>query len=155
MLSEERLGVLLRERELTLAVAESCTGGLVCDKITDIPGSSDYFLAGLITYSNHAKRRFLNVSESTLLEYGAVSEQVAREMAQGVRRTVGADIGISTTGIAGPGGGTEEKPVGLVYFAISDIDETRSFKGNFLGSRAVVKKAAAERAIDAVLEFLE
>lgn len=155
MLPEEELGTLLRSRGLTLAIAESCTGGLVSDRVTDIPGSSDYFLAGLITYSDHSKRRFLNVRETSLMEYGAVSDQVAQEMAQGVRRTVGSDIGISTTGIAGPGGGTEEKPVGLVYLAVSDTNQTRSYKENFSGTRSVVKKAAAERAIEMTIEFLE
>ncbi|HEX8672968.1 MAG TPA: competence/damage-inducible protein A [Longimicrobium sp.] len=116
---EETVGKLLKERGLTLAVAESCTGGLIGHRITDVPGSSAYFLLGVATYSNEAKERVLGVRADTLHEHGAVSTQTAEEMAEGVRRLAGADLGVSTTGIAGPGGGTEEKPVGTVCIAVA------------------------------------
>ncbi|MCW5680183.1 MAG: CinA family protein [Xanthobacteraceae bacterium] len=104
-----------RERKLTLATAESCTGGLIAATLTDIPGSSDVFDRGLVTYSNEAKHKLLGVPEEMLKQYGAVSAQVAKAMAEGVLRAAGASAGISVTGIAGPGGGSAEKPVGLVF----------------------------------------
>jgi len=116
---EETVGRLLKERGMTLAVAESCTGGLIGHRITDVPGSSAYFLLGVATYSNGAKERVLGVRADTLREHGAVSTQTAEEMAEGVRRLARADLGVSTTGIAGPGGGTEEKPVGTVCIAVA------------------------------------
>jgi nicotinamide-nucleotide amidase len=116
---EETVGRLLRERGLTLAVAESCTGGRIGDRVTDVPGSSEYFLLGVATYANEAKVRVLGVSESTIAEHGAVSTQTAAEMAAGVRKLAGADLGIATTGIAGPGGGTPEKPVGTLCIGLA------------------------------------
>jgi nicotinamide-nucleotide amidase len=116
---EQTVGILLRERGLTLALAESCTGGRIGDRITDVPGSSSYFLMGVATYGNEAKQGMAGVSARTLQTYGAVSTQTAEEMAAGVRRVAGADIGLSTTGIAGPGGGTDEKPVGTVCIGLA------------------------------------
>jgi len=116
---EETVGRLLREQRLTLAVAESCTGGLIGHRITDVPGSSEYFLLGISAYSNEAKRALLGVRAETLEAHGAVSTQSAEEMAEGVRRAAGASLGLSTTGIAGPGGGTTEKPVGTVCIGIA------------------------------------
>jgi nicotinamide-nucleotide amidase len=116
---EETVGRLLKERGMTLAVAESCTGGLIGHRITDVPGSSAYFLLGVATYSNDAKERILGVRAETLREHGAVSTQTAEEMADGVRRLALASIGVSTTGIAGPGGGSAEKPVGTVCIAVA------------------------------------
>ena len=116
---EETVGRMLRERGLTLAVAESCTGGRIGDRITDVAGSSAYFLMGVATYSNEAKERVLGVSPDTLARWGAVSTQTAEEMAAGVRRLAGADLAVSTTVIAGPGGGTEEKPVGTVCIGLA------------------------------------
>jgi nicotinamide-nucleotide amidase len=116
---EETVGRLLRERGLTLAVAESCTGGLIGHRITDVAGSSAYFLLGIVAYSNEAKQRLLGVREETLVAHGAVSVDTAEEMAEGARRASGADIGLATTGIAGPGGGTEEKPVGTVCLGLA------------------------------------
>ncbi|HYJ79580.1 MAG TPA: competence/damage-inducible protein A [Longimicrobiaceae bacterium] len=116
---EETVGRLLRERGLTLAVAESCTGGRIGDWITDVPGSSDYFLLGVATYADAAKERVLGVAAATLAAHGAVSTQAAEEMAGGVRALAGADLGLATTGIAGPGGGTPEKPVGTVCIGLA------------------------------------
>lgn len=113
------IGDLLRERNETLAIAESCTGGLISDMITDVPGSSAYFVFSTITYSNQAKEEFLGVSSSTLAKYGAVHEQTAKEMAAGVRRISGATYGLSTSGIAGPDGGTKDKPVGTVCIGLA------------------------------------
>ena len=117
-------GGLLRDRGQSIAVAESCTGGLIAEKITDVPGSSEYFLGGVVAYSNAAKVALLGVPQAHLDEHGAVSEVVARAMAEGVRDRFGADIGVATTGISGPDGGSDEKPVGLVCIALSDGDTT-------------------------------
>jgi len=117
----------LMEQKLTIACAESCTGGMFAAALTDIAGISECFDRGIVTYSNEAKIQELGVNPETLKQYGAVSEQTALEMAEGVRRISGTDIGISVTGIAGPGGGTEEKPVGLVYIGL-DFKGTRSFR---------------------------
>ena len=119
---ENALVLSLREKGLTLACAESCTGGLIAKRITDISGSSQVFLGGCVTYDCSAKEKLVGVSHETLEKYGAVSEQTAREMARGVRLALGADIGIATTGIAGPGGGTPEQPVGTVYIAVSTAE---------------------------------
>ncbi|PRX31022.1 nicotinamide-nucleotide amidase [Orenia metallireducens] len=130
---------LLWARKLTIATAESCTGGLIGDRLTSVAGSSAYFERGVISYSNQAKVDLLKVKESTLKKYGAVSSQTAEEMAKGVRDLAKTDIGISTTGIAGPGGGSIEKPVGLVYMAIADKNGVESYKYQFNGSRGKVK----------------
>lgn len=112
------IGTLLREKGLTLSIAESCTGGLVSNLITSIPGSSAYFQGGIIAYSNRIKKELLRVPEETLKKFGAVSEEVAKGMANSIRELMKTDIGISTTGIAGPGGGSERKPVGMVIFGV-------------------------------------
>ncbi len=122
---EETVAKMLVEKGLTIATAESCTGGLVAGTLINYPGISDVFLEGCVTYSNAAKVKRLGVSEETLENYGAVSPQTAKEMAEGIRKGLGADIGLSTTGVAGPGGGTDKKPVGLVYTAISINGETK------------------------------
>ena len=154
MRPEEELGRLLREKGKTLAVAESCTGGLVSDLITNVPGSSGYFLAAIISYSYESKSLLLGVDKSTLFSYGAVSEQTAREMARGVRERTGADIGAAVTGIAGPGGGTEQKPVGLVYFAVDDGKGVVVEKVVFTGDRAQVKRSSGERLIEIIITCL-
>ena len=118
------VGRLLRERGQTLAVAESCTGGLIAEKLTGVPGCSDYFLGGVVAYANDAKSALLGVPAPVLESHGAVSEPTARAMAEGVRERFGADIGVATTGISGPGGGSEEKPVGLVYVALASSGGT-------------------------------
>ncbi|MFQ5633679.1 MAG: competence/damage-inducible protein A, partial [bacterium] len=144
---EKIVGDLLRERKKTLAVAESCTGGLICHQITSIAGSSDYFMGGMITYCNDQKIKALGVSELTLEKYGAVSEEIASEMAAGVRERVGTDYGLSVTGIAGPGGGTEEKPVGLVYIGLATNSHDRAKKFLFARDRAINQERSAAAAL--------
>jgi PncC family amidohydrolase len=119
---EYRIGKALSARGLTLATAESCTGGLIGHRITNVAGSSAYYLGGVIAYDNRIKAGLLGVSEADLASYGAVSEPVARQMAEGVRTRFGADYAVAVTGIAGPGGGSEDKPVGLVYVAVARVD---------------------------------
>jgi PncC family amidohydrolase len=133
---EEQVGTLLASQSLTLVTAESCTGGLVAHRVTNVSGSSAYYLGGFVTYANAAKEEWLGVQHETLLAHGAVSEETAREMARGARQRTGADVGIAVTGIAGPTGGTPDKPVGLVYIALSakDAEHCRRYvwKGNRL-----------------------
>ncbi len=152
---EVTIGKLLTAAGLTLALAESCTGGLVCSRITDVPGSSDYLKGGAVTYSNEAKQQLLGVEADTLETVGAVSEQTALQMARGARRLFGADIGVSVTGIAGPGGGTPEKPVGLVYVAISTGDGDRCERHLWKGDRAQNKASSAEAALLMVQRHLQ
>jgi nicotinamide-nucleotide amidase len=144
----EIVGQLLIERGRTLAIAESCTGGLIAHRLTDVPGSSSYLLEGLVTYSNEAKVRDLGVSPADLETSGAVSEAVARQMAEGARERAGADIGIATTGIAGPSGGTEEKPVGTVFIAYADADGTIAHRYQLMRDRQRNKELAAHMALD-------
>jgi nicotinamide-nucleotide amidase len=154
-LLEEVVGGLLRQRRFRIALAESCTGGLVASRLTDVPGSSDYVDASLVTYSNAAKTRFLGVPESLIRANGAVSAPVALGMATGVRERTGADVGVGITGIAGPGGGTPEKPVGLVVIAVAgpgDAISVRTF--TFPGERRLVKFQASQAALDAVRRVL-
>lgn len=151
----ETVGMLLRERNLTLAVAESCTGGLIGHRITEVPGSSAYFLLGVIAYANEAKQGLLGVRGETLQQWGAVSTQTAEEMAHGVRVAANADLGISTTGIAGPGGGTPDKPVGTVCIGLAWRDGLWSRRYD-LGERARdwIKGVAAQTALDRVRRHL-
>ena len=151
---EEVLGKLLKKRKLTISVAESLTGGLVQHKLTQIPGSSDYFMGGIVSYSNEAKMELLGVRESSLKKYGAVSELVAKEMAEGVRKRLGTDIGISTTGIAGPTGATATKPVGLVYLALSAKDIVIARKQIFGPDRNSVKQRSAQAALELARRYL-
>jgi len=138
----------LIERRLTLATAESCTGGLIGNRITDISGSSKTYLVGFVTYSNQAKKEILGVDEQLLDKHGAVSREVARAMAEGARAVSGADIAISVTGIAGPTGGTAAKPVGLVYMALAAADGTIAFEHRFSGSRMDIKLRASQAALN-------
>ncbi|HEX2951985.1 MAG TPA: competence/damage-inducible protein A, partial [Armatimonadota bacterium] len=145
---EEVVGNMLRKAGVTLAVAESCTGGLLGGRITNIAGSSDYFLGGVISYSNSLKERLLGVAATTLATHGAVSTQTACEMADGVVRATGANIGVSITGIAGPGGGTEEKPVGLVYMGITvNGRPARAYQYNIPGNREMIRLRAVQEAL--------
>jgi PncC family amidohydrolase len=152
---EERVGKRLTEAGLTLAVAESCTGGLIGHRITDVPGSSTYFLGGVIAYAYEAKERLLGVRHSTLYEYGAVSEQTAGEMARGARRVVGADIGIAVTGIAGPSGGLPDKPVGTTWVAVSTRDREWTERHQWDGNRDENKAASVDAALELLLQVLD
>lgn len=138
----------------TLAVAESCTGGRICDRLTDVPGASEHFMGGVVAYSNGSKMRLLGVSRETLEANGAVSAECAEEMAAGVASVFEADIGLSVTGIAGPGGATPKKPVGLVYIAITTKNERRSVRYVFKGDREEVKEQATVQALRLVIDLL-
>jgi PncC family amidohydrolase len=138
-----------------LATAESCTGGLIADHITDTPGSSDYFLGGVVTYSNALKEALLGVRHETLVAHGAVSEPTARQMAYGARERLGADVALAVTGIAGPTGGTSEKPVGLVYLALSAPDADLCERHIWHGDRRSNKEASAAAALSLLLRYLE
>jgi PncC family amidohydrolase len=152
---QETLGQLLRQRSLKLATAESCTGGLIADHITDIPGSSDYFLGGFVSYAYEAKVACLGVSWDTLHAYGAVSRETVLEMAHGARRALQADIAISVSGIAGPAGGLPEKPIGTTWIGLvtPDGEEARVFY--WTGNRRENKEQSAEAALKMVIEYLE
>jgi nicotinamide-nucleotide amidase len=145
---EEVVGRLLRDRQLTLALAESCTGGFVGHRVTNVPGSSAYFLGGAETYGNRAKIDVLGVRRETLVADGAVSEETAGEMAAGARRVFGADIAVGITGIAGPDGGTPERPVGTVCFALASADGVVTRRYQLWGTREWVKLLASQIALD-------
>ncbi len=149
------LGDLLIKSNLKIATAESCTGGRVVDKITNVPGASRYYVGGIIAYSNAVKIQILGVSEKTIRMHGAVSEECAREMAEGAAKIFGADVAIATTGIAGPSGGTKEKPVGTVFIACHLSGETTVVKEQFSGSRSEIKEKAANRAMELMEELLQ
>ena len=145
---EEVVGLRLAVGGYTLAVAESCTGGLVAQRVTDVPGSSVYFREGVVTYSNESKVRLLGVPYDLIAEYGAVSAPVAEAMAEGARLRADTDFGIAVTGIAGPGGGSEDKPVGLVYIALSDDAHTEHRKLLLPGDRTLIRWRASQAALD-------
>jgi nicotinamide-nucleotide amidase len=155
MLLEEKIGLLLKQKGLKIAIAESCTGGLIANRITNISGASDWFEAGFITYSNRSKILFLGVPEEIIAKKGAVSPDTARLMAEGAKRATGVDIGLSVTGIAGPTGGTIEKPVGTVYIGI--LCSVGAFVRYFLfkGDRQEIKKQTSDAALTFVLDYLE
>jgi PncC family amidohydrolase len=146
---------LLKQRGLALAVAESCTGGLVSNRITDVPGSSAYYQGAVVSYSNEIKERVLRVQCDTLQRHGAVSEQTVREMARGVRRVLNADVGLAVTGIAGPDGGTPEKPVGLVYIALAAPDGEWAERHVWHGNRWENKAHSADAVLDLLRRYLE
>ncbi|MDZ7696904.1 MAG: CinA family nicotinamide mononucleotide deamidase-related protein [Deltaproteobacteria bacterium] len=145
---EAMVGRLLLDRGLRVGLAESCTGGLIGHRLTNVPGSSHYVEGGVIAYSNHLKMSMIDVSEKTLERYGAVSANTAREMAQGVRRRIGSDLGLAVTGIAGPEGGSEEKPVGTVYLGLSTGHALFAGGYRFRGNRREVKLNSATMALD-------
>jgi nicotinamide-nucleotide amidase len=145
---EEVVGRRLTITGFTLAVAESCTGGLIAQRLTNVPGSSKYFIEGVVTYSNDSKTRLLGVDKKVIKEFGAVSQQVARDMARGVRHKAKADFGLSVTGIAGPDGGSEEKPVGLVYVALADDAHTQHKRFMIPGDRELIRWRASQAALD-------
>ena len=150
---EEIVGRLLKERQATLAVAESCTGGLVAHRMTNIPGSSEYFERGVVVYSNQAKTELLQVPKELLAELGAVSAPVAEKMAEGMRHLSRATIGLAITGIAGPAGGSADKPVGTVFIALSGPDGTASRRYQFWGDRDQVKMISAQTALEWVRRY--
>jgi nicotinamide-nucleotide amidase len=145
---EQVVGRLLRERGVRVAVAESCTGGLIAEKITDVPGSSAYFLGGVVAYADAAKHALLGVPEALLAQHGAVSDAVARAMAEGARARFAADLAVATTGISGPGGGSEAKPVGLVHLALADARGTHSDRFVFPLDRTRHRQITAQVALD-------
>jgi nicotinamide-nucleotide amidase len=151
---EEVVGNLLRLNKRTLAVAESCTGGLLGHRLTNVPGSSDYFLQGVVAYSNEAKINALGVSPALIEKYGAVSSQVAEAMAQGIREKALSNLGLAVTGIAGPTGGTPEKPVGLVYIALAWDKGSELKKNLFMGNRDKIKYQSSQKALDMVRRHL-
>jgi len=152
---ELQIGRLLRDRGLKLALAESCTGGLVGDRITNLSGSSEYFWGSVVAYAYEAKAALLGVSWETLNTRGAVSHETVLEMARGARKALGTDVAVSISGIAGPGGGTEEKPVGTTWIGLvaSDGEWARQFL--FLGDRLQNKGSAAEAALQMLLDYLQ
>lgn len=155
MLSEERLIKALEAKKLTLSLAESCTGGLLANRLTNIPGSSKVFLLGIIAYANSAKCRLLKIPEKIIQDYGAVSRPTARLMAESARRLGGSDLGIGITGIAGPGGAAKNKPVGTVFIAVSSSRKTLVKKFLFSGNRLRIKKQAANKAIQMLLREIK
>ncbi|MDW5299412.1 MAG: competence/damage-inducible protein A [Sedimentibacter sp.] len=152
---EDKTAELLMEKNITIAVAESCTGGLVASRLIGYPGISKVFREGFITYSNEAKMHTLQVNRETLEKFGAVSEETAKEMAYGAAKIAGTDIGVSTTGVAGPGGGTEEKPVGLVYVCVYYKDKFNVLKIQATGSREIVRERASTSVLDLIRSSIE
>lgn len=154
MLKEKKALEILSKRGLTLAIAESCTGGLLANRITDIPGSSKVFLLGITAYSNQAKKRLLKIPKSVIQTKGAVSYETAKLMAASITQLSGASIGIAITGIAGPDGGTKEKPVGTVFIGLSSGKKTLSKKFHFTGNRKEIKRKATDKALTMLLNYL-
>lgn len=152
---EERIGKALLKRGWSLALAESCTGGLLGYRITSVAGSSRYFSGGIVAYENNVKERLLSVSRSSLERHGAVSSEVALEMARGARRLFASAAAVSVTGIAGPGGGTPEKPVGLVFAAAAVGRRSRWEEGRFRGARENIRRRSAEMALNLLVTLLE
>jgi PncC family amidohydrolase len=152
---EVRVGQLLRQRGWTLALAESCTGGKVGDRITDVPGSSDYFIGSIVAYSYDAKERLLGVRHDTLYMHGAVSGETALEMARGARHALGADVAVAVTGIAGPAGGLPDKPVGTTWVAVSGREGEHVERFVWTGDRDSNKNQSAEAALELLLRALE
>ena len=155
--NESVVGTWLVKNSKTLSVAESCTGGLLSSLMTDVSGSSAYIKANFVTYANEAKEQYLNVKSETLVKYGAVSAQTAEEMVQGLLKNTGSDYAIATTGIAGPTGGTKEKPVGLVYIGVGKADSVRVVKYNVnpIYPRLLIKYMFAKKAVACLNEFIK
>jgi PncC family amidohydrolase len=151
---ETEVGRILQKRGLKLSLAESCTGGLIGNRITDIPGSSEYFLGSIVSYAYEAKVALLNVSWDTLRMHGAVSEPTVLEMARGARKALNADIAVSVSGIAGPGGATPDKPVGTTWIGLAAADGAWTRRFQFSGDRAANKSYAADAALKFLLDYL-
>jgi len=147
-------GKMLQNKGMTVALAESCTGGLVMKRLSDIPGSSEYFLGGIVSYSNEIKINLLGVSRDIIEAFGAVSEQTARSMASGIKRLTSSSIGVGITGIAGPAGETPQKPVGLVYIALAADSKVICHKYNFTGDRKDVRSNAADAALGMIRQYI-
>lgn len=152
---EDIVGKLLVNKKLTISTAESCTGGMLAGTLINYPGISSVFMEGAVTYSNEAKMKRLEVKKETLDNFGAVSEETAREMASGICKATNTKVGVSTTGIAGPGGGTDEKPVGLVYIGLCIYGEVFCRKFNFKGDRQEVRLQAVKSALEFLLENIK
>ncbi|HEY60293.1 MAG TPA: CinA family protein [Anaerolineae bacterium] len=158
---EEKVGELMRQKGLKLAVAESCTGGLIAHRITNVPGSSDYFLGGMVTYAYEAKQEWLGVRAETLAKHGVVSRETVLEMARGIRHAfrnlvdVDMIIGLAVSGIAGPSGGTQNKPVGLAWIGLSAKEEDFAWKFQFQGQRDEIKAQSADAALVRLMEYLK
>lgn len=152
---ETQIGKILFQRKLTLALAESCTGGLIGHRVTNVPGSSEYFMGGIVSYAYQAKVNLLDVRWETLKQFGAVSAEVVREMAQGARRAFNTDIGLSVSCIAGPGGATPTKPVGTSWCGISFGEQERQYLFQLQGSRQEVKEQLAQKALESLLDILQ
>ena len=152
---EAQVGIYLISSKLKLVVAESCTGGLICHYITNVAGASDYFLGGIISYSNDVKEKFLSVNSKTFAVHGAVSKETVLEMARGARLAFNADIALSTSGIAGPGGGTKEKPVGLTYIGLCYSTHELAWRHVWQGDRLSIKEQTAQAALQHLLDFLK
>lgn len=150
-----QVGTVLAERGLTVATAESCTGGLLSHILTGVSGASQYFIGGVVAYSNAIKESSLNVPQITIQKHGAVSAETARAMAAGIRTNFETDFGLSTTGVAGPTGGTPAKPVGLVWIGISTASRTRAYECHFEGDRAMVKSSTVEEVLTVLLNLLK
>lgn len=151
---DETVAELLRASGLTLALAESCTGGMIAARITAVPGSSRYFRLGIVAYHNDAKERLLAVPEAMLAAHGAVSDAVARAMAEGARTAAGSDVALAVTGIAGPEGGTPEKPVGTVFIALADRSGCDAHRYRFRGTREDVRRRTTEEAFSLLKNHL-
>jgi len=151
---EKEVGALLKKLGKTIAVAESCTGGLISHRITNVPGSSEYYDRGVISYSNQAKMDILHVSSETLFKFGAVSRQTAVEMAQGIRQISKTDFGLSVSGIAGPGGGSVQKPVGLVYICLATEEDVFCNEYRFKGEREDIKFQTSQAALEMLKKHL-
>ena len=151
----KRLITEAASHNITIALAESCTGGLIAGSVTDVSGASKVFLGSAVTYSNEAKIDILGVDPQTINDFGAVSSECAEEMAEGARRIFGSDIALSVTGIAGPDGGSEEKPVGTVWFGISQSGKTWTFKKNFVGERELIRSSAVKTALTSLTERMK
>ena len=151
---EKRIGDLLRKKGWTLSIAESCTGGLICDCITNVPGSSDYFEGGMVNYSNESKAKHLGIPLDYIRRYGAVSPQVAKKMAQGVRKTFNTTFGLSTTGVAGPTGGTQRSPVGRVFIGLAAVRKVWVMKLDLKGNRREIKKESARLGLKYLYDFI-
>ena len=152
---EKQIGSLLRKHGKTISIAESCTGGLISYRITNVPGSSNYYDCSVIAYINQSKIDILHVSPETLKKFGAVSRQTAIEMAQGIKQVSGSDLALAVTGIAGPGGGTPKKPVGLVYVCLASDESVVCKEFKFKGKRKEIKLQASEAALEMTKKYFQ